>query len=199
MEKLSTLQDKELVALFKKGLKQAFDVLYFRYIKKMIIFCNSLLRDESRAEDIAHDVFLQILETPDSLNPEKSFSGYLQTIARNRILNEFKRTDVHLQYAQHIITHENDATNQTEHLILDNDYAKLLNDMIDELTPQQKEVFRLSRIQGLNYNEIAELLHISLPTVKKHASLALEKIRKQLTEHADLHFKTVITFLIFFS
>ena len=61
MEKLSTLQDRELVALFKGGLKQAFDALYLRYIKKLIIFCKSLLRDENRAEDFAQDVFVQIL------------------------------------------------------------------------------------------------------------------------------------------
>ena len=49
----------------------------------MTLFCNCLLRDEIRAEDISHDVFLQIPENPDSLNPDKSFIGYLQTIARN--------------------------------------------------------------------------------------------------------------------
>ena len=198
MEKLSFIQDKELVELFKEGSKQAFEALYLRYIKKVTLFCKCLLRDEIRAEDISHDVFLQILENPDSLNPDKSFIGYLQTIARNLILNEFCRTDIHLRYAQHIIKHENDSANETEDMILDNDYAKLLKEMIDSLTPQQKEVFRLSRIQGLDYNEIAKLMKISVPTVQFHASLALKTIKKYLIQHAGLHFKTVITFLLFY-
>ena len=71
---------------------------------------------------------------------------------------------------------------------MDNDFAKLFNEMIHGLTPRQKEVIWLSRIQGLSYNEIAELLQLSLRTVKKHASLALEKIKEQLAEHADIHF-----------
>jgi RNA polymerase sigma-70 factor (ECF subfamily) len=199
MDKLSNMQDKELVALFKEGSQLAFEALYIRYKKKLTYFCKSLLRDENRAEDIAHDVFLQVFETYYGLNPELSFYGYLQTIAHNRITNEVKRFDVHLRYAQNIIKHWNDATNQTEDMIIDNDYEKLLCGMIDSLSPQQKEVFRLSRIQGLTYNEIAELLHLTLRTVQKHASLALEKIKKQLLLHADLHFKTVITFVIFFS
>ena len=199
MDKFSTMQDKELVALLKGGSKQAFTELYIRYKEKLVRFCIIKLKDEMRAEDIVQEVFLQILETSDSLIPEKSFYGYLQIIAQNRILDEFKKSNVHFRYSQHTIKHENDISNQTEDLILDNDYANLLNELIDELTPQQKEVFRLSRIQGLTYNEIAKLLHISLRTVQKHASLALDKIKKELIEHADIHFKTVIAFLIFFS
>ena len=187
MDKLSTLQDKELVALFRDGSQKAFEALYLRYIKKLTGFCIGLLRDEARAEDIAQDIFLQILEMRDSLNPEKSFYGFLQTIAQNRILNEFKRTDIHLRYVRHALEHENDVTNQTENLILDNDYAKLVNEMIEALTPQQKKIFRLSRMQGLTYDEIAELMQISLPTVQFHASLALKKIKKQLMQHTGLH------------
>ena len=199
MEKLSTMQDKELVALFKEGSQRAFEELYIRYEKNLTNFCRRLLRDENRAEDITHDVFLQVFETYDGLNPELSFYKYLQTIAKNRILDEFKKFDVHLRYATNTIMYGNDATNQTEDLILDNDYAKLLNKLIDGLTPKQREVFRLSRMHGLTHKEIAELLHISIPTVKEHATLALKKIKKQLMLHTDLHFKTVITFLMFFS
>ena len=197
---LSEKQDQELVELLKEeGSRLAFEALYIRYIKQLKAFCHRLLKDKMRAEDVAHDVFLYVFETYNDLNPQLSFYHYLQTIARNRIMDEFKKIDVHLRYAQQTILHGNEATNQTENLILDHDYAKFLNDLIDHLTPQQKKVFQLSRIQGMTYNEIASTLNLSLPTVQKHASLALEKIKKQLTAHADLHFKTLIIFLIIFS
>ena len=199
MDNLSAMQDQELVALFKEGSKKAFKELYIRYEQKLISFCKRSLKDESSAEDITHDVFMQVFETHEALNPEKFFYGYLKTIAKNRILYELRKADMHLRYVNKTIMYEKDVTNQTEDQIIDNDYEKLLTDMIDALTPQQKEVIRLSRVQGLTYNEIADMLNISLRTVKKHASLALEKIKRQLTEHADLYFKTVITFLIFFS
>ena len=199
MGKLSTMQDKELVALFKEGSQQAFEELYIRYEQKLINFCKRSLNDESKAEDITHDVFLQVFQTSEVLDSGKSFFGYLKTIAKNRVLYEFRQSDIHLRYVNKPVMHGNDVTNQTEDLIIDNDYEKLLNEIIKRLTPQQKEVFRLSRIEGLTYNEIADLLQISLRTVKKHASLALERIKKQLTKHADIHFKTVITFLLFFS
>ena len=198
-DELSKKQDKELVTLLKEGSQQAFRELYIRYKDRLTNFCKRTLRDDFRAEDIVHDVFFQILQTHDTLNPELSFCGYLQTIAQNRILDEFKRFDVHLRYAQYTVMHGNELTNQTENQIIGNDYANLLNELIEGLTPKQKEIFRLSRIQGLTYKEIAELLHVSLPTVKEHASLALKKIKKQLTEYTSIDFKTVITLLIFFS
>ena len=192
-------QDNELVALFKEGSQKAFAELYIRYKKNLTQFCKRSLRNKSRAEDVAHDVFLQVFETYDGLNPELSFFGYLIKIAQNRILDEIKKSNVHLRYTQNTIMRETDATNQTEDTIMDNDYEQLLKKIIDGLSPQQKEVFRLSRLQGLTYNEIAELMQISLPTVQFHASQALKKVKKQLMQHAGLHFKTVIIFLIFFS
>ena len=81
MDKLSTIPDNELVALFKHGSQQAFEELYVRYEHKLLRFCRSALKDDFCAEDIAHDVFLQVFETLEALNPEKSFYGYLQTIA----------------------------------------------------------------------------------------------------------------------
>ena len=66
------------------------------------------------------------------------------------------------------------------------------------LEQKVKEIFQLSRMQGLTYKEIAELMQISVETVREHASLALKKIKKHLMQHADIHFKAVITILMFF-
>ena len=194
-----TMQDKELVALFKEGSEKAFEELYVRYKKNLTQFCKRSLRDKSRAEDIVHDVFLQVFETYDGLNPDLSFFGYLIKIAQNRILDDVKKSNVHLRYMQNTIMRETEATNQTEDTIMNNDYGQFLKKIIDGLSPQQKEVFRLSRNQKLTYTEIAELMQISPHTVQFHASQALKKIKKQFTKHAGLHFKTVIFFLMFFS
>ena len=179
-DKLLSMQDKELVTLLKKGSHQAFEELYARYKGKLMYFCKLLLKDKTVAEDIIHDIFLQIWETRDSLNAELSFSGYLHTLAQNRILNMFRQFDIHSRFAQHILMNEKDSTNQTEDSIIDNDYKRILNKQIDSLSPRQKEIFRLSRIQKLTYKEISKLLQISVDTVQEHASLALKKIKEQL-------------------
>jgi RNA polymerase sigma-70 factor (ECF subfamily) len=193
------LQDKELVALFKEGSHQAFDELYIRYKDRLMNFCRySLRQDKDRAEDVVHDVFLKVLENSYSLNPELSFYAFLQKIAQNRILDEYKKFDVHLRYKQYILINGNDTKNQTEDEIIDNEYTRLLDELIENLPPKQKEAFTRSRIEGLTYKEIAGLMQISVETVHEYISIALKKIKKSLTQHTDIHFQTIITFLIIF-
>ena len=184
---LSNLQDKELLELVTNGSRPAFGELYTRYKGSLLRYCKQFLKDETGSEDVVHDIFLQLWERRDSLKTIVSFPGYLHTLAQNRILNMFRQFDVHSRFAQHIIMNKKDSTNETEDLIIDNDYAKLLNNAIESLSPRQKEIFQLSRIQGLTYREISELMQISLDTVQEHASLALKKIKGYLKQHADIY------------
>ena len=192
-------QDKELVELLIDGSQSAFVELYTRYKTPLIHYCKQFLKDEAGSQDVVQDIFLQLWERRDSLTTILHFSGYLHTLAQNRILNILRQFDVHSRFAQHILMNEKNYINETENSIIDNDYAKLLNEAIESLSTRQKEIFRLSRIQGLTYKEISELLQISLNTVQEHASLAIKKIKEYLKQHTDIHFQAIITILILFS
>ena len=197
--KLSKKSDRELVSLLMNSSQQAFEELYVRYKGGLVYHCKWFLKDETGSEDIVQDIFMQLWEKRESLNIEVSFSGYVYTLAQNRVLNVLRKFDVHSRFVRHIIMNGKDSTNQTEESIIDSDYAELLNGLIENLSPRQKEVFRLSRTHGLTYGEIAELMQISVDTVREHASIALKKIKKQLIQHTDIHFKTVITLLMLLS
>ena len=199
MDKYSTMQDKELVALFKEGSQQAFVVLFARYKRQLLYLGKRSLKNETELEDMVQDIFLQLWETRDSLNPELSFSGYVYTLMRNRILYRYRNFDVHARYAQHILLNAEDSTNETEDAIIENDFSGLLNEVIESLPPMQKKIFTLSRIEGLSYKEISEILQISIPAIQKHASISLKKIKEHLRHNADIHFQAITTFLIFFS
>jgi len=181
------------------GSQEAFGELYARYKGSLMRYCKRFLKDETGSEDIVHDIFLQLWERRDSLKTVISFSSYLHTLAQNRILNMFRHFDVHSRFVQHILMNEQDATNETEDSIITNDYTELLNKAIECLSPRQKEIFQLSRIQKLTYKEISELLQISPDMVQEHASLAMKKIIGYLKQYTDIHFQAVIIFLMFFS
>ncbi len=183
--------DQELVKLLMDGSKMAFAELYARYKGRLLYFCKRFLKDDASSEDIVQDIFIQVWETRRGLNAELSFSAYVHTLAQNRILNMFRRFDVHSRFAQAILKKQLEVANPTEDAVIDKDLAELLNKAIESLSPKQKEVFKLSRMQGLSYKEISELLQISVPTVQEHASLALKKIKEYLSQYADIHFKTV--------
>ena len=196
--KLSGTSDRELVELLIGGSHEAFGEVYARFRERLIYSCKQYTRNEADAEDIVHGIFLKIWEIRHFLNPELSFSSFLQTITQNYTLKKLRHFDVHSRFVQNMLISEVNSTNETEDTIIDNDYSKLLDELIESLPPKQKEIFRLNRIDGLTYQEISELLHTSVENVRKHASLALKKIKEQLLQHTDIHIQTIIIILIFF-
>ncbi|MDR1173034.1 MAG: RNA polymerase sigma-70 factor [Bacteroidales bacterium] len=192
-EKL-TGTDYELVKLLVNDSQVAFAELYVRYKGQLMYFCNCFLKDETSSEDLIQDIFIQIWGLRRNLDPDRSFSSYLHTLARNRVLNMFRQFDVHSRFAQAIAKNQLIA-NQTEDEIVEKDLSFFLDKAVENLSSKQKEVFKLSRMQGFSYKEISELLQISVPTVQEHASLALKKIKKYLSLHADIYVKLMIILL----
>jgi RNA polymerase sigma-70 factor (ECF subfamily) len=188
----------ELVELCKSGSHQAFSELYVRYKDELLYYCTQYLKDEAEAEDVVQDIFMQLWETHASLDITSSFGGYIFGAARNHMLKLFRQFDVHARYAQHILIHTQELTNETEDAIVGKDYTTFLNKLIDSLPPMQKEVFRLNRIEELSYQEISELLHISVENVRKHISLSQKKIQSQFSKHKDARFLTIKIILIIF-
>ena len=189
-------KDNELVELLTGDSREAFGELYIRYKERLMHICKRYLKDEDDVEDIVHDIFVHLWETRHTLDVSLSFSGFMQTITRNYAMDKLRHLDVHARFAEKTLADGIDSTNETEDAIHDNDYAKLLEKLIECLPPKQKEVYRLSRIEGLSYKEIAERLDVPADTVKKYAALALKKIKKQITQYADIHFKTLLILLI---
>ena len=161
-------------------------------------FCKQYLRNEADTEDIVHDIFLRLWEKRHSLNPELSFSGFLQTLAKNCITDKFRHFDVHSRYVRNMFVNETDSTNETEDTIIDGNYTELLNELIESLPPGQKEIFRLNRIDGRTYKEISELLQTPVENVRKQVSRASKKIKDRLSQHTDIHLRMIITILILF-
>ena len=198
INELSEKQDRELIELLMGSSQKAFMELYTRYYDQLFNHCKRYLNDEASVEDIVQDIFMQLWETRESLNVTSSFLGYLYTSAKNRIFNMFRQFDIHSRFAQYILANEKDSSNETEDLIINNDYAKLLDELTEKLPPKQKEIFRLSRIEGLTHKEISELLQIPVENVRKQVSRASKKIIDILPHHTDIHFQLVITFWMFF-
>jgi RNA polymerase sigma-70 factor (ECF subfamily) len=188
INELSKKKDMELVELLRNGSRPAFRELYIRHKDQLLFVCKKYLNDKAAIEDIVQDIFMQLWETHDSLHIVSSFSGYLYTSAKNRILNMHRQFDVHSRFTRYILDNEKESTNDTEDSVIEKDYTDLLNKLSENLPPMQKDVFRLNCIEGLKYREISELLQISVENVRKHISLAMKKIKRHLSKHTGIHF-----------
>ena len=190
--------DKELTSLLSKGDEQAFRELYIRYKDRLWSFCFSFLKSREETHDMVQEVFIRLWEVRSFINPDLSFSSFLYTMTKNRILNYFRDMDVEAQVkkalAQKLI-HEEVEVIESE--LIFSEYKKILTDAINLLSPQRKRIFNMSRTDNMTHNEIATSLGISVYTVQEHISESLKFIRKYFTEHSDLALSILaLTFLI---
>ena len=198
INELSKCQDRELVKLLIDSSQEAFGEIYARFKKQLMFICKQYMRNKADAEDIVHDIFLKLWETRHFLNPELYFSGYLHTITANHIRDKLRHLDVHSTFVNNILVNTKDSTNETEDVILDHDYTELLNKLIEKLPPKQKEIFRLSRIEGHTYQQIAEELLMPVENVRRYASLATKKIIECLSHYVDIHLQLITVIMMFF-
>lgn len=181
------IEDNLLVSRIINGEGDAFCALYAKYWKKLHLFIIRFLKSGDLADDICQDVFTIIWTNRKFLDAEASFQTYLYTIARNRVLN-FIRDNTRMQALDELILAEAiDHGDDTLECITANELEEMLAQAIEKLTGRQREIFQMSRDQGLSHREIAQTLGLSASTVNEHITNALKVIQNHLSKHYNIY------------
>lgn len=171
----------ELVKLLKKGDMKAFDIIYKKYSRRLYGFIFRYIKLESDTEEIVQDVFVKIWKSRDNIDIYSSFESFLFTIAHNETVNLLKRRATEQKYIEHVKSLQHlDETYELTDEIHYKELTHRFQDLLDELSPRQKEIFQLSREEGLSHREIAEKLGISVNTVKNHLVTTLSFLKGRL-------------------
>jgi RNA polymerase sigma-70 factor, ECF subfamily len=173
----------DLIKLLKKGDMIAFDSIYKHYSKRLYGFVLRFIKNENDAEEIVQEVFMKIWERKSQIDLNSFFESFLFTIAYNTTIsllrkrvNERKYFE-YIQYRQQILS--SDEIISDIHL---KECKETLKELLNQLTPRQKEIFLLSRKEGLTHNEIAIKLTISPNTVKNHLISTLSFLKTRLNK-----------------
>ena len=163
-------------------------MLFRSYFGVLCGFCVKYVGDLETAKDIVHDVFLNIWDKFDTLPDDTNFKSYLFTAARNKCLNAIRDTksQTSLDAVETLIPGIEEAGLETAEL------AEKIEIAINLLPEKCREVFILSRVDGLKYAAIAEHMKISIKTVEGQMSKALRIIRQELAEYLSI----ILIFLI---
>ncbi|MBK5720900.1 RNA polymerase sigma-70 factor [Dysgonomonas sp. Marseille-P4677] len=189
--------DSELALLLSRESQDAFKELYIRYKDKLYHYCFHFLKSEEDTNDVIQEIFIRLWEIRNFINPELSFSAFIYTMARNRILNYLRDCNVELQvkkavYAKASLIKEEGV----EAELIFSEYQQIFIDAIDKLPHQRKKIFNMSRKENLSHKEIAEQLGISVHTVQEHISESLRFIKTYFNQHSDLVLGILVLFLI---
>ena len=175
---------KDLLLRTSRGDEGAFRVLYDQNKKAVYFLARKLLKSEKEAKDVLQEIFLRLWLKRAKLAEVEHFPAYLNTLARNYIYNRLRVKAIQEVYLPEMNEEEEKHSGQTpfESLSL-RQLEQVLHDAVQELSPQQKKVFELSRVEGYKHDEIAEQLSISKETVKKHVMEALRSIKSKLKQN----------------
>jgi RNA polymerase sigma-70 factor, ECF subfamily len=161
-----------------------FEQLFREHFKPLCGFAMKYVGDLEEAKNLVHEVFISVWEKFDTLPQDTHYRSYLYTSVRNRCLNHLrdrKKLMTLENVAEHKIAEENTAMEIAE-LEKEIEYA------INSLPEKCRQIFELSRHEGLKYQEIAEKLEISIKTVEAQMSKALAVLRTHLGEFLSLIF-----------
>lgn len=188
--------DTELVNLLIRDNETAFSELYVRYKDKLHYFCLSLLKSEEETNDIVQEIFIRLWESRIFINPDLSFSSFLYTIARNRILNYFRDMDIDAKAKSILAQNKPVEEDVIESNLIYTEYQNILKEAIEQLSPQRKKIFNMSRMDNLTHKEIAEQLGISVNTVQEHISESLHFIKTYFGKHSDISISILLYLMI---
>lgn len=176
--------DVELMEAVVRRDSDAMAAIYERYESTLRAVILSVLREEGEADDVLHDVFIQLWNHADRFVAEKGLHGFLVTLARRRALDRLRRRLAYRRATDRLETqmkaefHEKIRGRGVKPTNFD--LSELLWRMIRLLPEPQQEVVQLTFFEGMSQREIAAQKSIALGTVKTRLQLAQKKLLNQL-------------------
>lgn len=174
----------EVAALMRTNPERCLQELYDDYYQYLVNSVYRMVPDQSIAEDMAQEVFMEIWKKRDQLEFRTSVGAYLRRAVTNRALNYIR--------AQRMDFDSEDAASQLQSKDISSvrnleleDLQSLIDESIEDLPEKCRLVFAMSRFEEMKYAEIAESLNISIKTVENHISKALKMLKMRVLPHVE--------------
>ncbi len=175
----TSAQDRQLLDRLRQGDEKAFEEIFRAWYPTLVRIAGALLKEQERAEEIVQDVLLELWRRREQLSGEGSAHAYLIRSTRNRSLNALRHEKIEKREAPFLAG--SDITPALAFSELEGEEIGVaLTKAIAALPERCREVFQMSRAQGLKYSEIATALGVSIKTVEAHMGRALRLLRESM-------------------
>jgi len=181
--------DQKLVEKAQKGDKRAFGILVEKYHKKLTRLLARMVRDQSEIEDIVQDSFIKAYRAINNFRGDSAFYTWLYRIgintAKNHLVSLGRRpkamNDVEIEDVENFEDGQELRNVETpENSMMTKEIVATVNDTIESLPDELKEAISLREMDGLSYEEIAELMQCPIGTVRSRIFRAREAIADKL-------------------
>ena len=179
-------ENKELIGRIADGDEQAFALLYYEILPVLHSFLFKMLKSETAVQDVVQEAFIRIWMNRDKLPAVEHPRAWMAKVALNECYR-LLRKQARLKEMETVLSGEDPTEpDQTTDRIALAETKRLINSAISELPERRKLIFKMSREQGMKIPEIAAALGLSSGYVKNALVLALQQLRKRLTEEGRI-------------
>lgn len=185
---MSNQTDKQLVARVQQGDKAAFDVLVLKYQHKILSLVNRYIKDPAESMDVTQEAFIKAWKALPNFRGDSAFYTWIYRIAvntaKNYLVSRGRRpfsdhADVHDPEDQ-TLQERNSHTDSPERLALTDEIRDTVSSSIEQLPPDLKQAIILREMEGLSYDEIADVMDCPIGTVRSRLFRAREAIDEAL-------------------
>ena len=184
----SKTDTEQLVKDFLDGDEQAFNRLVMLYQTKIYNLALNYVKSQEEAKDLAQDIFVTVYRSLPKLREKEKFTSWLYQIAINHCRNRYKKLS-RRGYFSNVSLDDEESFLQIagdegpEKLLQRKNTINLVRATIDSMAESEKEIILLRDIQELAYEEISDILHIPLGTVKSKLNRARTSLKDRLKKH----------------
>jgi len=184
-----------LIEAHLRGDPRAFGLIVARYQVRLLNFVYRMIGDRERAEDLVQEAFLRVYRHLDRFDRNRKFSTWIYTIASNLAKNELRNRSRSPFVALEPTGHSPDAgerpiefedrTSRPDALYERRSLRALVDETVAKLSSHHREVFVLRELEGKSYEEIAEIMHCNLGTVKSRLNRARQSFAELIQPHLE--------------
>jgi RNA polymerase sigma-70 factor (ECF subfamily) len=184
---IGQLSDEELAGRVQNGDVEAFDALINRYHQKILRYGNKFLLEPGDIEDVTQEIFLKSYRYIKSFDLQRKFSPWIYRIAHNEFINlGKKRKSEPLDFFDFDTFFPHPAAPERAGKEMDDQLTKtMMNSCLNKLSTKYREPLVLYYMEGLDYKDIAEVLHIPVAAVGVRLNRGKKKLREECEEFKD--------------
>lgn len=159
---------------------RGFELLFHAYYAEVCRHIYRYIANQSTVEDIAQELFAELWDKRDALNITTSPGAYLHRMAVTRALNYIRDNKKHTHESADSLGHQESSEANAIDIMSASELSEVITKAIDGLPERCRQVFMLSRFEGMSNKEVSEALSVSVKTVENQMTKALKILRKHI-------------------